>query len=549
MLKAATLVLWASTVFAQPLIFHRGIVNAGSSAPAGLPGGAIARGSLLTIYGSGLGPTPGVSAGTYPIPTTLGGASVDVLQGSTKVASALPVFASAGQLNVLMPSTTPLGMLSLRVSFNNRSSNLAPVQVVASSVGLLSVSGTGSGPGVVQNDLTDGTVPVNTTRLSTAPGQIITIYGTGLGAVSADNVAPTAGNLPVAVEAWIGGQSAKVNYSGRSPCCSGLDQFVLTVPDNAPLGCWVPVFVRTAGTTLSNAVTIAISSTPQTPCSESSNLLAAGFLGGKKIGTVRMFRSSTRMDVGVVSPVEAQSDLLQVDAAQAAGGDFAFAPLFSQPPPGACNVFLSSGDAFGGGRLPSASGVVKRLATGSTYTITGPKGPINALIGNHSVQLGVYAPLAPAFNNQLVLDPGSYTIAAAGGADGGSVSATVSFPAAFTWTGRDSLSTIDRTQPLPLSWSGVPSGQSMAILGFGIDKPTNSSATFYCRAPAGAANFTVPAAILGALPATRKNDAQSKGAIYLMTAAPNNGSALTMSGTDAATIIAGHMIGKTVRFK
>jgi len=50
--------------------------------------------------------------------------------------------------------------------------------------------------------------------------------GTGLGAVPSDINPPAAGNLPVKTEVFVGGVSAALAYSGRSPCCSGLDQIV-----------------------------------------------------------------------------------------------------------------------------------------------------------------------------------------------------------------------------------------------------------------------------------------------------------------------------------
>ena len=136
---------------------------------------------------------------SYPLGTTFGGVSVSVTQGATTVA-ALPVYVSAGQINAVMPSNAPLGIAAVKVTFNGQASGVAPVRIVASSPGIFTIAGTGSGPGVVQNNQTDGTVPVNSTQLAAAPNGIITLYGTGLGPIStADNVAPPAGNLPVSV--------------------------------------------------------------------------------------------------------------------------------------------------------------------------------------------------------------------------------------------------------------------------------------------------------------------------------------------------------------
>ncbi len=45
--------LWAQ----QPILYHRGAVNAASLAPFGLPNAPIARGSVFSVFGENLGPT------------------------------------------------------------------------------------------------------------------------------------------------------------------------------------------------------------------------------------------------------------------------------------------------------------------------------------------------------------------------------------------------------------------------------------------------------------------------------------------------------------
>src|SRR5262249_36619380 len=141
----------------------------------------------------------------------------------------------------------------------NARSNPAPVQVANSAVGIFTATGLGIGPGILLNYISAKSQPINSATVTAQPGQVITLYGTGLGPIAApDNVAPPAGNLPVQTEVFVGGLPATVAYSGRSPCCAGLDQVVFTVPKNAPAGCWVPVFVRTGGATVSNVVTMAI---------------------------------------------------------------------------------------------------------------------------------------------------------------------------------------------------------------------------------------------------------------------------------------------------
>src|SRR5271166_6372820 len=148
----------------------------------------------------------------------------------------------------------------------------------------------GFGPGVFQNFNSATDQPVNSLAISAQPGQTVILWGTGLGPVTfADNIAPTPGSLPTAVEVFVGGKSATVSYSGRSPCCSGTDQIVFTVPLNAPAGCWVPVQVRTAGTILSNSTTMAISAAAGSPCAETNNPFAMKFVNGGKLGWLNLF--------------------------------------------------------------------------------------------------------------------------------------------------------------------------------------------------------------------------------------------------------------------
>src|SRR5260370_23064658 len=199
---------------AQTAIFPHGIVNAATYTPAGLPGGGVGRGSIFSIFGTNIGPATPVQVSAFPIQPALAGVSIQVTQGSTSVA-ALPLYVSAGQINALMPSNTPLGLVSVRVTFNNARSNPSTVRVVNSSFAFFSAGASGIGPGAFQNFVANDNQPLNSPRLTAQPGQVITAYGTGLGPVSgADNVAPTPGNLPTPVKLTVGGQSAKALYIG-----------------------------------------------------------------------------------------------------------------------------------------------------------------------------------------------------------------------------------------------------------------------------------------------------------------------------------------------
>src|SRR5262249_25367215 len=113
---------FSGLIAAQPVITPKGIANSAGFQPMGVPGGPIARGSTFSIFGTGLGPAATAQQPSYPLQTATGGVSVKVTQGTSTV-NALPVFVADTIVNAIMPSNAPLGMVSVRVTFNNQTSN------------------------------------------------------------------------------------------------------------------------------------------------------------------------------------------------------------------------------------------------------------------------------------------------------------------------------------------------------------------------------------------------------------------------------------------
>src|SRR5262249_54533877 len=145
---SAALLLGIATVApAQPpLIYSRSIYNAASFMPAGIPGGAIAQGSVFSFFGTRLGPANPAIARSYPLGTTLAGVSLNIIQGATTVA-AIPIYVSATQVNAIMPSNAPIGIASLQVLLNGSKSNMTPVRITGNAFGIFTALGAGIGPG------------------------------------------------------------------------------------------------------------------------------------------------------------------------------------------------------------------------------------------------------------------------------------------------------------------------------------------------------------------------------------------------------------------
>ncbi len=524
-------------------------MNAASSMAPGLPSGGIARGSVFSIYGRNLGPdtSPGLS---FPLQTNLGGVTITLTQGDTTV-NAIPVFVGPGQINAILPSNAPLGLSSLRVTYNNRTGNRMPVRVVNSSFGIYTATGTGLGPGIFQNASTTGQ-PVNSLKTVAQPGDVIILWGTGLGPITAaDNLAPPTTSLPTKTEVFVGGKQAQITYNGRSGCCAGTDQIVFAVPNDAPTGCWVPVAVRTEGAVVSNFATMAIGADPA-QCAEPDNPLAKALIAG---GTTAMFaptRFHVRSDIAVPAPLETSADFAGGFVARETAGVFNFNPAFSLPPAGACTAYTAAGNfPLDQDLLPGMLPTGGALDAGATQ-ITGAKGshnlPASAYAGLLASYLGGMIPGVPQLPAGLVLDPGAVSVSTGGGADAGAIQAQATMPEPFTWTNRDQNTEVIRSQGLTLTWNGVAPGNTVFIVGGNADLPNNATGLFLCRAQPGDTSFTVPAAALANVPASRRLATQSLGAVYVGQWQLTSPAPVNAQGVNFGLLIPTQMQGKSVRF-
>jgi hypothetical protein len=86
----------------------------------------------------------------------------------------------------------------------------------------------------------------------------------------------------------------------------------------------------------------------------------------------------------------------------------------------------------------------------------------------------------------------------------------MNIPTGVTWTNRDQISTIDRSQGLTINWVGGNSATQVGlILGFSTDPNTKVSGGFACLASLDTGTFTVQPGNMANLPASTAN-VQSK---------------------------------------
>ncbi len=262
LILTALLLTSASLGFSQPAITSGGILNGASF----VSGQAVTPGSLISIFGTNFA-SHLASADTIPLSDTLGGVTVQFVNGNTKVAAPM-LFADSTQLNVQVPweilpsgTTTSVNVI---VTSNGKASSPSPVMVGPFSPGVFASSGL-----AIAVNNSDGTlawavgaVPGLITHPA-KPGDVVVIYATGLGAV-VDTPADGANSLDklrrniTPPQVLVGGLAAKLDFAGLSPQFVGVNQIDMIVPDAAP-GDKVPLVIKVGGIASPTTTTMAIS--------------------------------------------------------------------------------------------------------------------------------------------------------------------------------------------------------------------------------------------------------------------------------------------------
>lgn len=275
---------------------------------------------------------------------------------------------------------------------------------------------------------------------------------------------------------------------------------------NAPTGCNVPVQVSANGI-VSNAVTIAIDKAGG-PCSDSFNPLSAALFAGGPLGIVTAERIDAQLNAGPDPPGEVTDDFLLADLQQDPGGSTYFYAATSLPPLGTCTMY--AGGAFD--EVASTllySPYRYGLDGGSALEVT--SGSASASVGqvSHSelyTNLLGQQPTPPEGAPLLFTFPGTFTLTIPGGANVQAAQIQGTTPTPLAWTNRDSLSTVTRANGLTVTWTGGNPATDVVLIGvLANNDAANSAALAVCVTAVTAGSFTIPAQILGTLPATPAN--------------------------------------------
>ncbi len=518
--------------YAKPAITD--VFNAANRIPRALPGHGVAQGALFAIKGTDLGPAELVKA-TFPLPTTdgLGGVTVTIQVGDTTVNGIL-VLASATEVDVILPSNTPVGEGTVTLTFNGDSAT-GQIVAVASAFGLFSIDlFSGLQQTASFNVMGDGSTIANDILHAATPGQVVRLIGTGLGAIASDETSPGATDVPTTPELklFIGAKQAELRSAARGDCCDGMpeifplprglaaiDVLEFVIPDGV-LGCHASIVLQD-GKLVSNVAQIAIQDSGASSCSD-PNAAGSGetvtITGTGTVGNINMLQTVTRaatgpttteigaevgtaqfirFDTGSSDPVTLQvaqwsylannlnpgsctQGLYRVKAQQTAPPPTP--PITNKP------VFLDAGDPI---NLTNAT-MTKALRRGRDLTYSGALASTFSIPGLPTTATAFMTP------GEIKADNG------AGGPDIPGFQVSLTLPAALKLLNIDELATINRADGVTVKWSGGDPNGFVTITGTSAasDGDYVLNSIFSCSERISAGQFTVPPVILLGMVAT-----------------------------------------------
>ncbi len=481
------------------------VQNAASNIPSVLPNGGIAQGALFVVKGSNLGPATFIQQTAFPFTTSIGGTSITVTVGSTTV-NVIMFYSLAAQVAGILPSKTPTGTGTLKLTYNGQSATF-PITVVQNNVGIYTVSTSGSGDAVA---FVNADAQLITPTHAANAGDVIVLWGTGLGPVNLDETQQVGSNqadMPnVPLQVYIGGKPAQINFRGRNGCCTSVDSIYVTVPSGV-VGCAVSVLLQ-IGTMVSNATSIAIADNGRTctPVNPQAPTGIIGQTGTYKVGAIFLER--------IIETTPAATGGTMTFKSDAGGATFQKVTYTNAAPTGSqldinsygsCSVINYQQNTT----PPSSSGAtVTPLDAGPAITAVGPGSFGTQTLPKMTV--GGFSSYEAQFDQTATtLAAGAYTITGPGGADVGAFTANYTLPQIFTWTDQSTVTSVNRANGVTVHWTGGNPSGYVLITGssvyYGATAATTIEASFTCTARVSDGSFTVPSVVLLSLPPSGSN--------------------------------------------
>ena len=232
--------------------FIRAITNGASNLA-----GSVAPGEIVTVYGSGIGPTL-----LTPFQPTDAGLVPTAIAGYQLLFNGLPaplLYASAGQISAIVPYGVTGSKAQVSVQFQGQSTPPVTLSLRPAAPGVFTVDSSGSGQarGINQDGSSNGA-----SRPAVA-GSFLTLFLTGEGQTTPGGIDGKLAGSPAPtpqqeVAVTIGGKPATVQYAGGAPgVVAGVMQLNVQVPSGVT-GSALPLIVAIGGEPSQPGVTVAV---------------------------------------------------------------------------------------------------------------------------------------------------------------------------------------------------------------------------------------------------------------------------------------------------
>ncbi|MGH9664118.1 MAG: hypothetical protein ACRD9L_06825, partial [Bryobacteraceae bacterium] len=302
-----------------------------------------------------------------------------------------------------------------------------------------------------------------------------------------------------------------VLFQGRNSCCTSVDTVYIRIPDGVS-GCATPVAFK-IGNLVSNTTTVPVATsgrtcTPTASGVSQSEVAKWSAQGSFSAGTISLGRT-----VATTAPISAGGITIPGSTTRTDSGTALFYKVAVQPGAigltsafdiasfGSCTVvsFASQPGSSSGGSAPVPY-TFQYLDAGPSILVNGPSGTKTL---DKKTAGGAILYSATFDQTGSYLTAGNYTITGPGGPEVGSFSLNMILPQPLTWTNQASISTVNRSQGVDVTWDGGdPTGYTqISGLSFASISSTSTAAGFFtCSARTSDKHFTVPSVVLLALP-------------------------------------------------
>jgi uncharacterized protein (TIGR03437 family) len=241
---------WIDVCGAAPVLNAGAVTNAASFST-----GPLSPGEIVTLFGSGMGPTTIMTATVNAL-----GLIDNSLAGTRVLFDGVPaplVYTGAGQVSAVVPyATAGKASTMVQVEFQGQPSPSTQFAIASATPGIFAL---GASQWVLNQDGT-----VNSPANPAAAGSVVVFYATGGGQTNPAGVDGSLAAVPLPspvgkVSVTIGGANAAIQYAGAAPgLVAGLLQINVQVPAGLPSSAPAALVLNIGGSSSQSGCTVAI---------------------------------------------------------------------------------------------------------------------------------------------------------------------------------------------------------------------------------------------------------------------------------------------------